>query len=386
MGKHNYLRSNITCGLEKGKNSIDRAKEIIYGYSVMEKGFVKDYRGWEIDDQTLDEVVFSGNKPSGGLKSRFGHPGMSSEALGTLLGRAKNFRKDGNVVRADLYLSPTAHNTPNGDLATYVMDLAEKDPNMFGTSVVLGEFELARRLNEDGTPQKDKKGDDLPPLLRVKKILSSDVVDDPAATNGMFATQFFSDSVIPSALMTDFFDKFLSSPDAVEKTINFLTRYQINTEQKSKLNLNKQGEEDMDLTSLSLEQLKALRPDLCEQIKADALAAQKTGQEKAVNEALRNERERSSGIVELLGVEEFQPYHSIALESVKNGESFAEAKVKVQAARLATIQEGAAQTPGPNSEDVSEGELSHLDRAKKYQAEKGGSITDALKATAKKRN
>ena len=137
--KNTQRRLETAFGIKEGKSGIDRDYEddkykgVIRGFAVMTQGNVKDMRGWEIDETTLSQIVEVGNKVQLGLKSRFGHPNMSSTALGTFTGRAKNFRKDGDIARADLFISKTAYETPDGDIASYVLDLAEKDSDAFGT-------------------------------------------------------------------------------------------------------------------------------------------------------------------------------------------------------------------------------------------------------------
>lgn len=232
--KSELFRGDIVRGIENGKSGVDRENEIIHGFSVITKGEVKGH-GVEADDKTVDQVVELGNAVEMGIKSRFGHPTMSSTALGTFLGRAKNFRRDGDIARADLHISETAHKTPNGDLAGYVMDLAEADPAAFGSSIVF-KLKEEKRIEKDGTPMKDEEtGEELIPLARVERLDGADIVDNPAANVGMFGDQFFSDGVKPSAEMTKFLDKFLLNPDAVEKTVDFLKRYSIVKQEEDKL-------------------------------------------------------------------------------------------------------------------------------------------------------
>lgn len=209
-----------------GDINVNFEQKVIAGFAVVTKGVTHDARG-EFDDAALDSVVEHGNSSKLGIKSRFGHPNMSSTALGTFLGRVKNFHKSGDIVRADLYLDQTAHNTPDGDLAGYVLSLAKSDPDAFGASMVI-HWEEEYRKNENGENLKDDAGNDLPPLIRVKKLSSVDIVDDPAANSGLFGMPFFTESVKPSAEITAFLDRFLEQPDAVGKVISFLRRYQCN--------------------------------------------------------------------------------------------------------------------------------------------------------------
>lgn len=207
---------------------VDRDDEIIYGFAVITKGEVRGH-GFEADDETLRQVLKLG-KAAGrpGIKSRFGHPNMSETALGTLLGRAKKFRRDGDLVRADLHIQPTAHETPNGDLASYVLDLAEEDPSAFGSSIVYDGHE-EYRVNKDGTLKRDDEGNALPPLARVDRLWAADIVDEPAANEGgLFESggaRFFTADVELSARAASFLDGFVDRDDAEERLDGFLRRY-----------------------------------------------------------------------------------------------------------------------------------------------------------------
>lgn len=384
--KHsNIARLGISRGIEKGEKGISRDEKhsrgigVIRGFAVMTKGFVKDMRGWEIDDTTLEQIVSSGNAPSLGLKARFGHPNMSNEALGTLLGRVKNFRKDDDIVRADLFMDDTAYKTPNGDLATYILDLAENDPDAFGSSVVLGDYELAKRLNDDGTEKKDENGKALPPLLRVKKLFATDIVDDPAANDGLFA---YGRSVTPSAEMTAFLDKFLTQPEAVEKTICFLEKYGLNRKQTEKTE-----EVSMELESITLEQLKKGRPDLFQAAFNEGL---ETGKAQGID--LENKR-----VVDILSAAKgFTELGDLPFSAVKDRLDAKDATISFQHQQLEGLKKKDVSV-GPenntekksvevkNSVNMSKEELrqrEHIARAREYR--KGNvqcSMEEALRAT-----
>jgi len=357
--KHTF-RADTARGILGGKGGIDKEAGIIRGFAVVTKGEARGH-GLEIDETTLDQVVDLGIKWTIGIKSRFGHPNMSNSAVGTFLGRAKNFRRDNGIVRADLYFDKTAFNTPNGDLASYVLGLAESDPDAFGSSIVFdGEPEY--RLNEDGTRKKDESGKTLLPLARVSKLWAVDVVDDPAANNGMFSN-FFSDTVKPSAEMTVFLDKFLSDPDAVEKTISFLERY----------SLNKEGVKKMELKDLTLDLLKSERLDLVSSLIAEAKA-----------ESLKLEKERILSILDTSKA--FPGMEALAYEAVKSGDTSAALLEKLKAQRLEDLKTKSPASAGPGSDDPTKAQpKTHLERAKEYQKQNGGTITEALKATAEKR-
>jgi len=153
--------------------------------------------------QTADAINAIG---AAGIKSRFTHPGLSGDGLGSFLGRAKNAVVDGDVVRADLHLATSAHDTPDGDLASYVMKLAAEDPEAFGTSIVFRHDSTAENqfYEENSTVETWNEPDgrersrqvfkspdplnvDNLPHARLKSLRAVDVVDEPAANpGGMF--------------------------------------------------------------------------------------------------------------------------------------------------------------------------------------------------------
>lgn len=354
--KKDLFRADV---VRSGNVKIDRDSAVINGFAVVTKGVTKDSRG-EFDDISLDSVVELGNKVKTGVKSRFGHPNMSSTALGTFLGRVRNFRRDGDIVRADLHIDKTAFETPDGDLAGYVLNLAESDPEMFGASMVI-------YWDEEKREGLDANGNELPPFIRVTNLFSVDVVDDPAANNGLFGMPFFSESVRPSAEMTAFLDKFLNNPDAVEKTIGFLNRYRLNKEVQSK-----PKEEVLTMHDLTLEKLKEERKDIFD-------AAHKQGFDAGVHD------ERGRTVAILKKAESFQGMSALALESVEQGLTLDQSVVKFQQKRLDDIEKASAPVVGPDGEEVSKKKVTHLERARQYQKEHGCGMTDALKATADKR-
>lgn len=110
-----YLKS-------KPEGAVDRERGIIPGALVVTEGEAKGH-GVFLEAEFVDEVIRQGNEAKAGLKARFGHPNMCSTALGTFLGRWKNFRRDtitrddgsqAVAARADLFLSQSAKDTPHG--------------------------------------------------------------------------------------------------------------------------------------------------------------------------------------------------------------------------------------------------------------------------------
>lgn len=396
-----YFRSSVSRGIKSGAKGIDREFKhdkgvgVIRGYAVISKGVLReDIRYWENDDKTLDQVVKYSNEISSGLKTRFGHPNMSSQALGTFLGRSKNFRRDGDIVRADLFIDETAYKTPTGDLASYVLDLAESDPDSFGASIVFDK-ELEYRLEKNGTPQKDKQGKELPALVRVKKMFGADIVDEPAATSGMFGN-FFNESVELSAKATEFLDKLLCSPDAVERVISFFSRYaenRVDIEQGDRSDLsNKQQKREggMEMKDITVAMLKSERPDLFaafrKDLTVDMLKAEHSDLVTALRqEGVTEERARCGKIVETSHAEFSGMGMEKLIESAVNeGKSVDAALASMRKKRLDDLAAAANPAPGASGDNQS-APKTHLERAREYAHVNKCSLQEALSITAEAR-
>jgi len=204
----------------EGVEGVDREKRTIYGASMISVG---DLLGHSLsaDDTTIGQVVEHANKVSRGVKVRFGHPMMSVNAEGTFLGRAKNWRVDGDRARADVELNDVAfrEDSPSGNIGDYVLDLAESDPDAFGTSIVVdGDEEY--EIDEDGNKVVDENGKTKNPMLRIKRLWAADIVDEPATGDGMF-----SKTVVLSSVATEQLDKLIDEPTALDTIRSFLGRY-----------------------------------------------------------------------------------------------------------------------------------------------------------------
>lgn len=189
---------------------VDREKRIIRGYAVITRGEALGHGMW-IDSDMLDQVVREGNAAPKGIKSRFTHPGLCSDGLGKYLGRARNFRRDDDVVRADLHFSDVTAKAPeyDKDPAEYIMDLAEKDPQAFATSIVYypdrgaESRHQADHTDEDGdfiSPDEDNTRD--LPHARLASLVASDLVDEPAANPGGFFSQSEETAVVAEQFLS----------------------------------------------------------------------------------------------------------------------------------------------------------------------------------------
>lgn len=172
---------------------VDRESKILRGYIVAEKGHFKSEGRGQFTLDSLKKIVELGNASPIGLKSRFAHPGLSSDGLGTMLGRARNFQLEGDSkVRADLHFDPVAFEGPKGNLGKYVMDMAESDPLGIGSSLVL-QTDKIWTMGSDGKPAKDENGKEIPPVWMPKKLRASDIVDEGDATNSLLSVEDLDD-------------------------------------------------------------------------------------------------------------------------------------------------------------------------------------------------
>lgn len=168
-------------------DSVDAEAGVIRGASAVTVGEAQGH-GVQMDADFIRETVRLGNEKQHGVKVRFGHPNMSSTALGTFIGRAKNFRVDGTSARADIFLSKDAAETPNGDLYGYVLKLAANDPDMFGVSIVFEPgAEYYRDANGARIDAPPDGGGDALPYIEISRLFAADLVDEPAANaSGLF--------------------------------------------------------------------------------------------------------------------------------------------------------------------------------------------------------
>lgn len=226
---------------------IDKDKEVLHDVQITLEGEARGHGIW-LDSQFCSDVAEAGNaQGEAGIKVRFGHPSMCSDALGTYIGRATNFRvidltrKDGAHaagVIADIALDASAHQSPQGDLATWILSAAESSPDTFGQSIVFtyADFKVkdadggdhlysAEVLAEEGAISEEDwmaKSADGHVYAVLGKLHGTDFTDTPAATDGVFS----SDSLAAEAeAMLDEHPEILSviehHPDSV---LQFLER------------------------------------------------------------------------------------------------------------------------------------------------------------------
>lgn len=200
----------LKAGVAGRPAEVDRKNNVLRGYVVAQEGPFKTAGRGEFDLKSLEKIVeLMRAGPPAGLKSRFTHPSLSSDALGSYLGRARNPSLDKartadgqlvNAVRADLHLDPSSFSSPKGNLGQYVLDLAESDPDALSSSLVL-RTEKEVRLDKDGTPVRDAKGEPLPPLWRPTRLHASDIVDTGDAVDGLLSADQLDIDGLPDAVV-----------------------------------------------------------------------------------------------------------------------------------------------------------------------------------------
>lgn len=225
-----------------GDIGVDREKDAILGCVVAQEGPFKTEDRGAFDMKSLRTIRDQINAEDLGLKSRFMHPHASDDGLGKYLGRMKNARMDKkmvrdeqddslfhevNLVRADLYFDASAHETPHGDLAGYLMKRCESDPDSLSSSLVLMTDE-EMQLDEKGRPALDDDGNPLPPLWRPTKLHASDIVDMGDAVDGLLSanTDGLPDAVLRQGVQLLDQQFAGASREAVEaRLVAFMERY-----------------------------------------------------------------------------------------------------------------------------------------------------------------
>ena len=159
---------------------VDNEKGIIYGVALANMGLNKN--GYYFSERFLNELKDFGNK-KGEIKARFEHPSFTGGSFGSFIGKYKNFNVTEGRLIGDLYLAEIARKTEvtgrGISLCDYVMGMAVECPEMFGNSIYV-EADVIDEIYKDGDDDKIGIG------LKLIDWCASDLVDDPAATNGLF--------------------------------------------------------------------------------------------------------------------------------------------------------------------------------------------------------
>ena len=169
-----------TYNQEGNVSKIDKEKGVIYGVALANMGLNKN--GYYFSERFLNELKDFGNK-KGEVKARFEHPSFTGGSFGSFIGKYKNFNVTEGRLIGDLYLAEIARKTEvtgrGISLFDYVMGMAVECPEMFGNSIYV-EADVIDEIYKDGDDDKIGIG------LKLIDWCASDLVDDPAATNGLF--------------------------------------------------------------------------------------------------------------------------------------------------------------------------------------------------------
>lgn len=208
-------------------DNIDEHTGVIKNVVLAREGIAKGH-GVHLDSTFIAKLVELGNGIEAGVKARFGHPNMCSDALGTYIGRFKNFRVIEDKAYADLHMDEVAKKSPKGDLYSYVFGMAKSNPDMFGNSIVFraGESRFEEEIGENEEVITKE-------YTSIVALMASDLVDTPAATESLFSED------LTAAKVTEFLE---SNPEVEEILFNkpelieqFLNRYENYKSKKNKM-------------------------------------------------------------------------------------------------------------------------------------------------------
>jgi len=165
--------------------SVDSQKRIIEGLTLIEANREALGHGMYIDETMIDQVVAGGLEFGElGAKARYDHPDACFSSMGDQLGRLKNFRREGNKAVADLHIGEYTKKSPKGDVGEHVLAMANEDPDIVGMSIVFTTDEPEMFEAGEGEDENDLRFK--LPHARVKSFHGADVVDEGAATDGLF--------------------------------------------------------------------------------------------------------------------------------------------------------------------------------------------------------
>lgn len=207
--------------------------DVIQGCSLVTVGEALGH-GVQLDASFVKDCYEQATKLKMGLKSRFGHPSMCNEALGTYLGRFKNFSlsEDGTQLFGDLHIAASSHKSPHGDIGAYVTQLAKDDPEAFGTSIVFavgGYYAFDDEGEQHEVDPFDYDGVDEKPFVKLGKLHDCDFVDEPAANpNGLFS------ATSVAGTLNQFFSKHPEVKALLEKNenvVDIIQKYGVNIRQ-----------------------------------------------------------------------------------------------------------------------------------------------------------
>lgn len=239
---------------KKAGSQVDPENRIISDVILCQAGEAKGH-GVHLEQSFIDAGIAYAQKHHSkiGLKCRFGHPAMSNDALGTEVGRFKNFRVVDDKMVADLHVYESANLSPTHPGAgDWILSMADEDPNAIMCSIV---FMPGRKYQYDDEGNKyylkiiydqygaryvaedsDQKFDPSKPVyVELKELWATDLVDDGAATDKLFSAVANPDKF--AVIATQFLDdhpkiaEFLGeNPHKLQEFLNKYQSLKTNTE------------------------------------------------------------------------------------------------------------------------------------------------------------
>ena len=223
------VQFNSLPNFNSSATNVDRENNVLKNICIA--NFGKNKNESYFDEKFIADLVAKGNAQTQGVKSRFGHPSMCATSLGTYIGRYKNFNVQNGNCFADLHLDPITKKTQvEGKgimMYDYIMDMAERNPDMFGNSIHITYVKKDKPILKDGFE-----------VLELNDITSSDLVDDPAATDALFSSNPNDLGVIVTQFLDEnpaLFESVNKNPAIIE---DFFERYFNYFNRKPKINFN----------------------------------------------------------------------------------------------------------------------------------------------------
>ncbi len=333
-----------------GALSVERAggrwsAGLIRAAAIVTRGAAEGHGIW-IDSTFLNQVKDSINAGPG-VKVRFTHPSLSDDGLGKFLGRATNATTDGHAVRADIHLSQTARTTPDGNLADYILDMAELHPDACGVSIVFvpdlqaqAEFQAANPISPDPDNVSNL------PHARLSKLEAADMVDDPAANPaGLFHRPHLArdaEATLAYALGTGPKPTRAFCGIHPDRAAHLIRRFL----QSNDLHITK-GAQNMEIDALTSDQLRTQRPDLIAEITAASARATAAETAAQISTAIADERRRCATIADKAAT--FGLPH-LASDLIQDGLSAEVATDKLKDAKIEALTRNAPTPPGPSDD------------------------------------
>jgi hypothetical protein len=188
------LRGNSGATFSDSAVQVDAEAGVIRNVALITVGPAKGH-GFELDQQSVDAIQKLAAAQPDGVKCRFRHPPITEKTdaqgnirqsvgddTGSMVGRIKNVRIEGNQARGDVFIGDYAENVPGqGNLRKYLLDFASSDPAGIGMSAF---------FNYEPEVTTDQQGNPIKIIARPSELYAIDFVGEPAANpNGLLSAK-----------------------------------------------------------------------------------------------------------------------------------------------------------------------------------------------------